>query len=137
MDDALKEKTKKQYADLTQALARLREALKLPPTRIHIDATIQRFEFTFELCWKLMQSISTLDAIAAYGPKQSIRAMAQLGHIDSPEGWMTVLNARNYATHLYSEGVADEVYAKAKELPALVDGLLSAVEKNLTRKPEV
>ena len=35
--------------DLTKANERLKEAIGLEPTRIHKDATIQRFEFTFEL----------------------------------------------------------------------------------------
>ncbi len=131
MDEALKEKAQKQHTDLMQAFTRLHEALKLPPTRIHKDATIQRFEFTFELCWKLMQSIANLDGIAAYGPKQSIRAMAQLGYVDNPEAWMTVLNARNYTTHLYNEDVADQVYDQAKHLPALGDELLAVAGKKL------
>lgn len=131
MDEALKEKVQKQHSDLVKAFDRLREALGLPPTRIHKDATIQRFEFTFELCWKLMQSISNLDGIAAYGPKQSIRAMAQLGYVDDPEAWMSVLNARNYTPHLYNEDIADEVYNQAKHLPALGDKLLTIVGKKL------
>lgn len=131
MDEALKEKAQKQHTDLTQALDRLREALVLPPTRIHKDASIQRFEFTFELCWKLMQSVANLDGIAAYGPKQSIRAMAQLGHIDNPEAWMSVLNARNYTTHLYNEAIADDVYEQAKHLPPIADELISRVGKEL------
>ena len=42
--------------DLTAATGRLSEALALEPTRIHKDASIQRFEFTFELAWKAMQT---------------------------------------------------------------------------------
>ncbi|MGB9706468.1 MAG: nucleotidyltransferase substrate binding protein [Microgenomates group bacterium] len=50
-------KLESQYQDLQKAYLRLKEAVALPPTIINRDATIQRFEFTFELCWKLMNNI--------------------------------------------------------------------------------
>ncbi len=133
MDDFLKDKIKKQSADLSQALSRLKEAVALPPTRIHKDATIQRFEFCFELSWKLLQNINTSNGLTEYGPKNSIRSAAQLGLIDDPDGWIDALNKRNLTVHTYLESVADEVYAKAKEFVTLADKLLTKIaEQNLT-----
>lgn len=38
--------------DLKNANIKLLEALQADPTELNQDATIQRFEFTFELSWK-------------------------------------------------------------------------------------
>lgn len=131
MDEEIIDKIRKQTQDITQALARLKEALPLPPIPIHKDGIIQRFEFTFELSWKLMQTIAAYEVIEAFGPNQSIRVAAQLGYIDNPQAWMACLKSRNYATHLYNESIADRVYEKAKTLPALVEALLVSVEKRV------
>ncbi len=46
--------------DLKKAQKRLREAVSLEPTRIHKDATIQRFEFSFDLLQKTIPLLFTL-----------------------------------------------------------------------------
>jgi len=40
---------------------------------INQDATIQRFEFTFELAWKLMKTILEEEGIKVVSPKNVIR----------------------------------------------------------------
>ena len=43
------------YGNYKNALERLKEAMLEEPTAIIIDGTIQRYEFTFELAWKIMK----------------------------------------------------------------------------------
>jgi len=50
-----KERVYLKYEDLKNAFQRLEEAVNKPLLDdIVIDAVIQRFEFTFELAWKVM-----------------------------------------------------------------------------------
>ena len=42
--------------DFLNALNRLQEALEQEPTELAIDGTLHRFEFTFELSWKLIKN---------------------------------------------------------------------------------
>lgn len=107
-------KTHSLLLDLENASGRLKEATRLPVTPISQDATIQRFEFSFELSWKLMQSILAENGIEAYGPKNSIREAAGLGLIDNPERWFEFLKARNLTTHTYKKELAKQVYGEAK-----------------------
>lgn len=125
----IKDKITKQRDDLTQALARLKEAVALPPTRIHKDATIQRFEITFELAWKLLQTAAAINGINEYGPKNSIRSAAQLNLIDDPGAWIEALNKRNLTIHVYREDIADAVYEEAKVFVPLVEKLLTKVRE--------
>ena len=109
------EKIPLQLKDLEKALIKLIEALDLPDTEINRDATIQRFEFTFELAWKLMQSLAQENSPNVYGPKNSIREAAKLGLIENPEKWFEYLKKRNLASHTYNEEQAREVYKATKE----------------------
>lgn len=118
------------HADLAQAIERLKEALSLPPTRIHKDATIQRFEFCFELAWKLLHAVIRYKSIDAYGPRDSIRVAARLSLITDPEEWMNLLDARNVTVHVYKELVADKTYEKVHLLVPLVEHLLVIIKKD-------
>ncbi len=81
-------KLEAQYKDLQKVFVRLKEAASLPnEIIINQDATIQRFEFTFEVSWKIMQTIVNENKISVYGPKQVIREAAKLGLIDNPVAW--------------------------------------------------
>lgn len=99
--------------DLTAANARLKEGLALPPTRIHKDGTIQRFEFTFELAWKTLQAAIRDQGLDANSPKRCIREAARLELIDGPEQWFEFLEQRNNIAHSYNEQLADVTRARA------------------------
>jgi nucleotidyltransferase substrate binding protein (TIGR01987 family) len=43
-------------ADFVRAVTRLDEALALPKDPIVRDSAIQRFEISFELCWKFLKA---------------------------------------------------------------------------------
>ena len=124
-------KLESQYQDLKKAFARLKEAVVLPSTTINQDATIKRFEFTFELCWKLMNNIVRQNRIEVYGPKNSFRAAARLGLIDDPQSWFKFLEARNYTVHTYDDKTALWVYNRAKEFVPYVKELIKKASEYL------
>lgn len=110
----VEDKIKLQIAQLNQAVSTLAEAAVLEPTQINKDATIQRFEYCFELVWKLMQSIARIKGTEVYNPRDSIRTAAQNNLIDNAETWFEFLKSRNTTVHIYSQKVADQVYEGAK-----------------------
>jgi len=121
--------------DLKNALARLQDALKLEETSIVKDGSIQRFEFTFELCWKLMQAVARFkDAETTGSVRGSIRTGAQLGIVENPEAWFEFHDARNQASHTYDIEMADEVYQKIKSFPPIVSQFIDSVEEALTEE---
>jgi len=115
--------------ELKKALARLKEALALPKDDIVRDSTIQRFEFTIELSWKVLQRYLKVSGIAeALTPKNAFREAAKLGLVTEPEAWLGFVDARNLSSHTYKEDLADAVYASAQRLPPYVDQLLLKLE---------
>lgn len=124
-------KLQAQYEDLEKAFKRLKEACSLQSTIINQDASIQRFEFTFELCWKVMQSIERENNINVYGVKTIIREAAKLGLIDDPTSWFEFLKDRNLTVHTYKEELAQKVYKKAKEFLSYAEDLLVKAKPHL------
>lgn len=91
---------------LVKAHNKMEEALTFPNTEPMREATIHRFEYTFELSWKLMSSILKDQGLEEYGVKNIIRSAARLGLLDTEEDiklWFEFANARNQASHIYKE----------------------------------
>lgn len=126
----MKEKLKAQLFQLEQAISRLSETLSLQPTQIHQDATIQRFEFTFELAWKIMRSFAYEKGIEVVSPKDSIRTAGQLGLIEDIESWFDFLDARNNSSHIYNEKMATEVYEQTKKFLPEVEKLRQKIKSS-------
>ena len=124
--------TKLEYLikELKKANQRLKEATKSRPTRMNKDATIQRFEFTFELTWKTIQEYVRDQGFDCKSPKSCIREGARLEIIDNPEKWFEFLKARNLVAHTYNEKLSDKIYQTALKFPQEVDQLL----KKITQK---
>ncbi len=114
--------------ELSNANNRLKEALGLEPTQIHKDATIQRFEFTFELAWKTIQSYNRGQGLECRSPRNCFRTAAELKIIKSPETWFEFLEARNLIAHTYNEKIANEVYKTAARFPNNIDSLLDKIK---------
>src|SRR3989338_8586527 len=106
--------TRELYRTLQKAVTKLDEAQKFPDTEPMRESTIQRFEYTFELSWKVMSSILKDQGNEVFGVKNIIRDAARLGLIDNPGRLIAFANARNLASHIYKEAIAKQVYEVAR-----------------------
>lgn len=113
--DKLNDKIKSQINDLESALRRLEEALNEEKDDFVRDSVIQRFEFCFELCWKIVKNYNSASGKETFTPKESFRVGAQTGIIDDPKIWFEYLKDRNLASHTYDQTQAERVYQRAKE----------------------
>ena len=125
------EKLKSLFLDFENAISSLEEALSYDATDINIDGTIQRFEFTFELAWKLLHAVASYQGKEeeARNPRNAIRYGAYVELIDKPETWFNFLDARNSTTHLYNKAASREVYKQIKDFPAFAKKLTIEVKK--------
>ncbi|MCA9401363.1 MAG: nucleotidyltransferase substrate binding protein [Candidatus Omnitrophica bacterium] len=108
---------KQRFEDFTQALIRLEAVLKEDPNQsdAFIDATIQRFEFAYELAWKLMQDYLRFNGIEANNPRAVFKESFQQKIISDGESWLTMLEDRNKTTHIYDEKQARRIYEAIKQ----------------------
>lgn len=93
----------------------MKEALDFPNTEPMRESTIQRFEYTFELSWKLMSSILKEQGVEVYGTRHILREAYRLGLIDDLEAWFEFADNRNKSSHIYKEQTAMEVYQVATD----------------------
>ena len=103
--------------DFCNALERLEESLVENPTDIIIDGCLHRFEFTFELSWKVIKSyLEYMGVVEKTGsPREVIQNGFKQGLITDGEGWIEMMLSRNVLSHLYDEGESRRIYNSIKE----------------------
>ena len=106
------EQIKLQLATFDKVLAKLDKALKkdMAADDVYLDGVIQRFEFCFELAWKMMKAYLAYDGIEANSPRASIREGFAAGLIPNAEAWLDMLEKRNLSSHTYDEKTALDIY---------------------------
>ena len=106
-------------ADFEAAVTRLDEALAHVgdvPRDIYRDSAIQRFEISFELCWKFLKAYLQEEHNASCtSPRTCFRAAFKNGVIDDDPFWIDLTVLRNYTVHTYNEKLADYVYERLPE----------------------
>ncbi|MFO7542754.1 MAG: HI0074 family nucleotidyltransferase substrate-binding subunit [Thiobacillus sp.] len=98
--------------EFLRAAGRLQEAVSQQGGDILRDATIQRFEFTFEAAWKTLQLFLLHQGFEATGPRQTLKQAFAFGLIPTPEEadvWLAMLEDRNPTTHTYRETLAEAI----------------------------
>lgn len=102
--------------DFFNALDRLKEALQEEPTEIVIDGVLHRFEFTFELAWKLIKYYMEYMGIVEItgSPRETIQNGFKQQIIEDGEEWIDMMLARNSLAHIYDEKTSREIYEKIK-----------------------
>jgi nucleotidyltransferase substrate binding protein (TIGR01987 family) len=118
-----------------RALATLSEAVRLAaPSVLERDGTIQRFEYTFEACWKACQAfLEDAEGLRQASPKGSFRAAGRAGLLDPAEVVIALrmVDDRNRTVHVYLETVAQEIHARLAEYAALLAALLARMDARL------
>lgn len=94
------------FANFSRAYSLLREALEdgaQPLNRLEREGTIHRFEYTFELSWKLLKDKLEHDGVIlpTITPRAVIRESFQSKLIDDCETWLEMLSDRNTMSHTY------------------------------------
>lgn len=109
-------KSKLKFEKFQKALLSL-EAIYLKPMqddRSNVDATIQRFEFTFELAWKFLKNYFSERGIELNYPKEVFKEAFNVNLISNEDVWIKMLQDRNMTSHTYDEKLADEIYLRIK-----------------------
>lgn len=94
-----------------QAVRRLQDACAQPENEFIRDSVIQRFEFCFELGWKMLRLKLLEEGIETNTPHASIRHAVAAQLLDDGNQWSQMLQKRNETSHTYDEALAREVYA--------------------------
>lgn len=103
-----------------KALNRLAEVVnemeKRPLNDFEADGLVQRFEFTFELAWKLIKSYAEFQGTdkEIMGSRDAVRWAFENHLISDSATWMEMIKRRNDTSHNYDENTAAEVVTRVK-----------------------
>lgn len=100
-----------------KALVRLKESLEESTSNpLVYDGVIKRFEFTYELAWKLLKAYLEYEGIAVVNsPRAVFREAFAAGVLEEGDIWMDMISDRNLTSHTYDEEEAKKIYARIKE----------------------
>jgi nucleotidyltransferase substrate binding protein (TIGR01987 family) len=98
------------------------------------DGVIQRFEFTYELSWKMLKRFLEeygLERPDRLSNRDLFRVGYEQGLIEDPEKWFLYLRMRDLTSHVYDEAKATEVFQGARQfLPEVKDFLVRLRTRN-------
>jgi nucleotidyltransferase substrate binding protein (TIGR01987 family) len=107
-------KLEKSLINLRKATDRFAEALQEPESSIVMDATIQRFEFTYELMWKTLKIfLEDIHGIRAISPRLVFKEAYALSIIEQEDIFLEMIQSRNLLSHTYNEEQAEQIYKKS------------------------
>ena len=97
-----------------KALDRLSDVVQMsrqhPLNEYERDSLIKRFEFSYEMAWKLMMSYEKDNGIVQLlGSKDVVRQAVSMSLIDNGEAWMDMIDVRKRTSHVYDEEMATDV----------------------------
>lgn len=109
---------KEKIEQLDQAMQQWKEALNAEFSDLNRDASIQRFEFTFELLWKTVKVyLKENEGVDCASPKSCFRDVKNIFQLSEQEIeiCLDMTDERNLAVHTYSEKIANALYKKLKD----------------------
>jgi nucleotidyltransferase substrate binding protein (TIGR01987 family) len=118
-----------------ESLARAyQRSLTMPLDEELRDACIQRFEFSFELAWKMIKrrlerdlaSPTQLDGMSF---KEMMRIAFESGLIHAAPDWWLYREMRNLSSHTYDAQVAKQVYAVIEKFLPQCEFLIAQLER--------
>lgn len=97
------------------------------------DAVIQRFEYSFELCWKMLrrhleQVVAHPGAVDQWSFRELMREAAERGLIAAVEPWVEFRHQRSLTSHVYDENRAHSIYKTARQFAGEAKALLAELE---------
>ena len=98
--------------------------------RSNIDATIQRFEFTIELFWKLLKKLLLSKGVLTQYPRDVLQEAYAGNLIDDEQVWLNMMNDRNQTSHSYDEELANQIYERIKTYTPIFSKTLLKLKNN-------
>ena len=120
------------FTNFTRAFLLLRAAIEQDPaqlSQLEKEGIIQRFEYTFELAWKVLKDKMGNDGILLdqISPKAVIRQAYAAKYINDPETWLNMIGDRNLMSHTYDFAKFEDVIQAIRDhyLPLLDEWYLA------------
>lgn len=125
---------KEKIDQLETALASWRNSLEMLFSDISRDAAIQRYEYSFELLWKVAKVyLKEKEGIDCFSPKSCFRELRNILNLSEEDVEICIKMAddRNLSVHTYSEKMANELYGRLNRYLSVSGKILSEIRKKI------
>lgn len=137
MEDANR-KLRHSFENLKKALNRLEEALnENQENSLIVDGTIQRFEFTIEIYWKMLKRLLLSEGIEAKTPRETLKEAYSVGWLQNEQAWLQMLKDRNETSHAYDEEMARNILKNIVGYFPEMKNTFNKLEQKYMKEPEV
>ena len=120
------------YANFHKACGRLLEVTEADRfvedlSELEVEGLVQRFEYTFELSWKVLQDLLIYKGYEfMLGPNGTLKMAFEDGLIADHDGWRRMAKSRNTLSHVYDEAevlpIVRMIYSDYAPLLKQLDG---------------
>ncbi len=98
-------------------------------SELEVEGLVQRFEYTFELAWKVLQDLLTFKGYDfMQGPNGTMKMAFEDGLITEHDAWRRMAKSRNTMSHVYDE---DEVMPIVRLIYSDYAPLLKGLDEKL------
>ena len=128
------------YANFHKACRRLLDVTEADRfiedlSELELEGLVQRFEYTFELAWKVMQDLLVYKGYEfMQGPNGTMKMAFEDGLISNLDGWRKMAKSRNTLSHVYDEAevipIVRLIYSDYAPLLKQLDNTLDDLSKN-------
>lgn len=129
------------YANFHKACSRLLEVTDADRfmddlSELELEGLVQRFEYTFELSWKVLQDLLTYKGYEfMLGPNGALKKAFEDGLITDHDGWRRMAKSRNTLSHVYDESeilpIIRLIYSDYAPLLKQLDNELGKLSQNI------
>ena len=128
------------YANFHKACRRLLDVTEADRfiedlSELELEGLVLRFEYTFELAWKVMQDLLVYKGYEfMQGPNGTMKMAFEDGLISNHDGWRKMAKSRNTLSHVYDEAevipIVRLIYSDYAPLLKQLDNTLDDLSKN-------
>ena len=128
------------YANFHRACGRLLEVTEADRfvddlSELELEGLVQRFEYTFELAWKVLQDLLLYKGYEfMLGPNGTLKQAFEDGLITNHDNWRKMAKSRNTLSHIYDEEevmpIVRLIYSDYATLLKQLDETLMSLSEN-------
>ena len=133
---------KRATTQLSRGLTRVARGIAREDYEFFRDSLIKRFEFSYEVTWRLMrlflEQVKKVSLEKLSSPRTIFRAAQEVGLIkkDDLDVLFDMVDYRNLISHTYEEAMADETVAHLTDYAKLLSSIVSTIEQEYLAEQE-
>lgn len=119
------------FLDLGEAIEKFKHVLALDKSNhsFIVEATIQVFEYTYELYWKLLKKICYEEGVEVNSPRATFQQAYAMKLIDDEQVWLEIMESRNLTAHIYKQPTANAIYGQCKLYLPVMEAAYGSLKK--------